>query len=346
MIENYSFQTDNALRIERADESLSELTGLPLSELIGRPYYDVFPRLYNGETDAVLASLAKQKNSLIRNYCLRFATRQMIADVKIRPSEGEQPGHGAKIIICPRSTCQLANKLHNSQRLIDIGKIASILAHGVRNPLNAIKGAVVYLGEKYAGEPTLTEFTRIMHEEISRLDSFISRFLSTSIPDMGTESDINSVLRKIEVFTFLQAQAGEIRPEYSYRDVPPAAINSFQLEQAVLNIINNAIEAMAPGGKLAIRTFAEPRPEGEFVVIEVSDTGPGIQENRIKDLSKPVGKKGRGFGLFITREILKCHGGLLEIKSVKDAGTTVRLLLPVKKQSPEDIVSLSGKISE
>jgi two-component system nitrogen regulation sensor histidine kinase GlnL len=199
----------------------------------------------------------------------------------------------------------------------------------VRNPLNAIKGAVVYLREKYDYEEPLIEFTRIMEEEISRLENFISRFLSSSVSDTEvSETDINSLLKKIEIFTSLQIYTRNVQSLYELGGIPPITINSFHLEQAILNVINNAIDAMADGGQLKIRTFTEERSGRIFVVIAISDTGPGMSDKKIDDLSSENRESGRGFGLFITYEILKHYGGHLEIDSKKNMGTTIKLFIP------------------
>jgi two-component system nitrogen regulation sensor histidine kinase GlnL len=110
-------------------------------------------------------------------------------------------------------------------------------------------------------------------------------------------------------------------------------INAFQIEQAILNIINNSLEAMQSGGQLMVRTYQKALSGSDFLVVEISDTGPGIAEGKIDTLAMPsdAEKEGRGFGLFITREILQYYGGHLEIKSRKGTGTTIRLHLPAKK---------------
>ncbi|MDA8389046.1 MAG: ATP-binding protein [Nitrospiraceae bacterium] len=344
MKKSYSFCTDEALRINWSDEGFAELAGCP-GEAMGRKYHEIFPRIKAGNRDAVRMAISGSMAITLKSFCLRSSSGQFFADVVIRPLKPGRKGwtgrKGARITIFPRAHCQLARQLHNYQPLIDIGKTASILAHGVRNPLNAIKGAVVYLGEKYREEAPLLEFTKLMEEEISRLDNFISRFLSAGVAEMGREVDVNSLVKKTEVFVSLQALANGIKSEFRYaRRLPPVVVNPFQLEQAILNVVNNAIEAMAGGGRLAVRTVLESGtdapaksngPQGNppggrcFVVICISDTGSG-SAGSIKE--RPAVNKGKGFGLFLTREILRYWGGLLQIKSRKGAGTTVRLCIP------------------
>ncbi|MDA8172483.1 MAG: ATP-binding protein [Nitrospiraceae bacterium] len=337
MKKSYSFCTDENLRIDWSEEGFRELVGCA-GDPRGRRYYEILPKIKAGNRDAVRMAISGGTPVALKSFCMRFSSCQFFADVVIKPLSPGRKGFSqkgkrrARITICPRDYCQLAKQLYNYQPLIDIGKMASILAHGVRNPLNAIKGAVVYLGERYRQEKHLLEFTRLMEEEISRLDNFISKFLSAGIAEMGQAVDINSLMKKIEVFVSLQALANGIKSEFRYAPkLPEAVINPFQLEQAVLNVVNNAIEAMGRGGKLRVRTLLQagrhhhPRERG-LVVISISDTGSGVLGG--KNERPAAADKGKGFGLFLTREILRNYGGLLQIKSRKGAGTTVRLCIP------------------
>ncbi len=339
---SYKFSTDGKLRIDWFEEDITRLLGLDTSASpLGRKYYEVFPKIGVGRKDAVLTAVRGASAVRLKDKCLKFPGGQFFADVAIRPVHG--PRRGAKIYIYPKNSCELASQLHNSQPLIDIGKIASILAHGVRNPLNAIKGAVVYLRDRYPSEQPLLEFTNLMEDEISRLDKFITSFLSTSIAEAGQEVDLNQIVKKIEVFISLQSISKDVKTEFHYGSVPLVFINPFQLEQAVLNVVNNALEAMSDGGLLSVNTSFEPDAKSQekgFAVISISDTGPGILgavSSGKKDLagagyqacrSLASRAKGKGFGLFLTREIIRYYGGMLQIESRRDAGTTVRLCIP------------------
>jgi two-component system nitrogen regulation sensor histidine kinase GlnL len=324
------FSADKKLCICSWEKEIAEFTGQPSSKIIGNKYYEIFPRIFTDNKDALTEAIKKNKAITLKGYSFNCLYGRVKADIKIKPVKShDNRTDSVKVVISPHSTCAVARKLQLSQKLIDIGKIASTLAHGVRNPLNAIKGAVVYLREKYDNEEPLIEFTKIMEEEISRLENFISRFLSSSVSDTEVrETDINSLLKKIEVFTSLQIYTRNVQSLYEFGSIPPITINSFHLEQAILNVINNAIEAMTGGGQLKIKTFTEERSGRIFVVIAVSDTGPGMGDRKIDDLCSDNRENGRGFGLFITYEILKHYGGHLEIDSKKNMGTTIKLFIP------------------
>ena len=327
------FCTDKQLRICSWEKEISEFTGQPASSALGHKYYDVFPRIVSGKKDALSQVIKNKKPLILRKHSFLCLYGGLTAGIKIKLAKApSRNGDRVTVAIHPHAACAVAKKLQQSKKLIDIGKIASTLAHGVRNPLNALKGAAVYLGEKYTGEKTLVEFTKIMEQEISRLEDFISKFLSSSVSETEvSETDINTLLKKIEVFTSLQIYTRNVHSHYEFGNIPPITMNSFHLEQAILNVINNAIEAMKNGGNLDIRSFTEERSNGLFVVIAVSDTGPGIPDNKRNGLTAENKNSGRGFGLFITHEILKHYGGHIEIDSKKNVGTTITLFIPCNK---------------
>lgn len=325
------FCADNRLRVTSWGEELAGLTGRKPQEVQGRKYFEVLPRILSGDRDALLLAVESNEESVVRGYAFHCLFDHMTADIRISPIRAAGKVKGVRVSFSDFSLCSVVRSFRNSKRFIDIGKTASTLAHGVRNPLNAIKGAVVYLTEKYAGEPALVEFARIINEEIARLDNFISRFLSTTVSDAAFRlTDVNALLKKMEAFTSLQAQASRIRTVYEFGNIPPVMASSFQVEQAVLNVINNAMDAMPSGGQLSVKTRTETLSGYEFVVIEISDTGSGMA-GRAADPATPPEGKGKGFGLVITREILQHHGGHMEIKSKRHKGTSVRLCLPLKK---------------
>ena len=334
MKEAIIFHTDNDLNISTWGDEIAKFTGKPPAMSIGRKYYELLPLITFDGRDA-LAETVRTANALsLKQYHIPCLFAQITADIDIVPVKSVYGAiNSIKVTLYPSSSCTIAHKLNQSQQLINIGKIASTLAHGVRNPLNAIKGAVVYLREKYAGEAPLTEFTTIMEDEISRLEDFIARFLSSSVSATETSlTNINSLLKKIEILTSLQLYTRNISCTYELGNIPPLVVNSFHLEQAILNVLNNSFEAMEAGGRLQIRTYTETRGGATLAAIEISDTGPGMTAApaaACNGRSGPEPKKGRGFGLFITQEILAHYRGHMEIESGRNRGTTVRLCLPV-----------------
>lgn len=329
----FSFKVDKALKINSWSDELEIIYGKSFAEVQGLPYYKIVPRIDHESKDAVMQVMKTGKPLNLKGNFTTCFCRNSKTSIQITPLKNESGKvNGARIAISAFPSCAIWRKLKQSQRLMDIGKIAATFAHGVRNPLNAIKGAVVYLREKYAGEEKLVEFTKIIEEEISRLDNFIAKFLSPSFSEKSlSETDINSVLKKVEVLTSLQARSRQIETIFEYGCTFPVAINSFHLGHAILNIINNAIEAMPNGGKLIVRTQSENRSGIDFALVEISDSGPGMSANRNGEMIMYSKVKGKGLGLFITREILRSCGGHLEIRSKKGVGTVVKMYVPINR---------------
>lgn len=324
-----SFNVGRDLRITAWEPGIAQLTGVSSRRAVGKRYFDVIPRIMVGDQDAVAGVLKKQKGLSIRKCRFQCLYAQVTASVRINPIKSSKiAARQIRVTLRPAASCSMANKLNRAQKFIAIGKIASTLAHGVKNPLNAIKGAVVYLREQYSHEEPLREFTEIMEAEISRLEKFITQFLGSTEAQAEKKSvDINALIDRIKIFVSLQTYARNIRCEYEVGDISPLVANPFHLEQALLNVINNAIEAMKSGGTLGIRTRSEQKADGPYIVIEVTDTGPGMNVESVEELGFDH-STGRGFGLFIAYEMLKYYNGRLEICGESGKGTTARFYLP------------------
>ncbi|MEZ4600264.1 MAG: HAMP domain-containing sensor histidine kinase [Syntrophotaleaceae bacterium] len=257
----------------------------------------------------------------------------MCADLAIEPFEKEGILAGARIRMLAYDGSKSSGQPCRLHRSEEMDKLVIMLSHGVRNPLNAIKGAVTYLRSRYHSDPELDEFTGIMTEEIARLERFISGFLATSFHDHSPVLlNINDLLKKIVVYTSLQAQAAGVEITLECASVVPLRFNAFQMEQAILNLLNNAIAVLEPGGWIRLSSGKVRRNERDFIFVEVADNGPGMPQEKIEALynpqSEPDRSRDRGFGLFITREVVYSCGGFLEVDSKEGSGTRIRLMLP------------------
>jgi len=335
-MKDISFHTDRRLRITAWDEQIAALTGISSRRAVGKKYFDVIPKILIGERDALSDAIRKRKTVAVQRCRFQCLYAHSGASVKVSPQKnGNGAVHGAKVIVRPTTSCSAVKKLNSSHKFIAIGKVASTLAHGVKNPLNAIKGAVVYIRDRYPHEEPLLEFTQIMESEISRLEGFITKFLGTA-PQQSSDHpvNINTLIDKIRILVSLQTYAHNVRCEYELGDIPLLVANPFYIEQALLNIINNAIEAMKSGGVLTIRTRSEQKRDGRSIVIEISDTGPGMDAKHIDEPCLDE-HTGRGFGLFIAYEMVKYYDGRLEIHGEKGKGTTATFHLPCKAPPAE-----------
>lgn len=338
MRSSYNFCTDTESCISSWDKYMSELTGRLPMDVLGRKYYDVLPRIMLDDQDALKEAIERNKTITLKGYKINYLIGSILTDIVVKPVRKSNNVAGVKVIISLHTPLLGEKRLNCYEQLISINKRGSALAHSVRNHLNAIKGAIVYLKETYLSDPTIIEFSDLIGDEISRLEGFIGKFLSSSLKDYAPAMvDINRLLRNIEEITSFQARTYNISSSYEYADIPAVEINPSQFEHAVLNILNNAITAMPSGGQLKVKTGIKHQSNKDFVVVEIKDSGPGIDSAIMKSIPFSIKsrEKGKGYGLFITHEILQYYGGHMKIRTKKGKGTTVMMFLPVERGHDE-----------
>ena len=231
------------------------------------------------------------------------------------------------------SLTSLERELETSRRLASLGRLAAGVAHEIRNPLSSIKGFATYFKERYRDNPDDQKTSEIMIQEVDRLNRVITQLLEFARPPViqkkraSLQSLIQHSLKMIE----RQASAKQIQvlsrlpPEIKEVDLDPDGIN-----QVLLNLYLNAVEAMDPGGKLSVSLSMD---EGSaWIKIMVSDTGSGISKEDLEHIFDPyftTKQTGTGLGLAIVHKIIEAHGGEVRAESEVGRGTTVTVLLPL-----------------
>ena len=223
-------------------------------------------------------------------------------------------------------------ELARSQRLALAGQMAASVAHQIGTPLNVISGYVQMLRAKQEDGSPDAERLRTIQEQIARVTTIVQSLLDrTRRPELA--------LRPLAPGELLEGLAELVRPSLVGRGIdllievdpglPAVGADRVQLEQALLNLVSNAVDAMPEGGRLSLAA----RPDGDGVALVVADSGAGIP---LEDLSrvfeplyttKPPGK-GTGLGLPILREIVEAHGGTARLESRAGEGTTAVVRLP------------------
>jgi two-component system nitrogen regulation sensor histidine kinase GlnL len=332
--DKYIFTVDSSFSITSWSSLMGKLSHKMADTVIGQKIDTIFPFLHD-ETALVFSHGKRRRLKNFQNGCFRGTNLR--GDIQLVPLK-DRNGRVKEVSVQVNNItgqCPLDKKLSDSEKMVAIGKIASTLAHGVRNPLNAIKGAVVYLRERYGHEETLLEFSTIINEEIDKLDTFISNFLSASRGELRFSTvNINGILKSILAMVKPRADMQKIDVLHRFAVLPLITADSFQIEQALFNMITNAVEAMPDGGTLHVKTSMRWESNDDYVLIEISDTGKGIPDgalNRLGELSNEPEKNDRGFGIFLSREVIKSHNGKLLWESVRDRGTTFKIFLPVKQ---------------
>lgn len=247
---------------------------------------------------------------------------------------------------------RIYQRMKERDRLAALGAMAAGLAHEVKNPLGAIKGAAQLLEEGGPNDASSSEFIGIILEEVDRLNHVVGSFLDYARPRAGNAVpiDVNAATKRtVQIMESQQTEGLEFQLDFS-EDVPRAKIDPEQLRQVLINLIQNAIHAMNGRGKITIATAtrrggrswaATPAADRlistrtleplRFVEIAVRDTGPGISQKVLKNLFVPfftTKDQGTGLGLAISQSVVQNAGGTIEVHTNPGAGTTFTVVLP------------------
>jgi two-component system NtrC family sensor kinase len=240
-------------------------------------------------------------------------------------------------------------KVIETGKLASIGELASGVAHEINNPVAIMVEEAGWIGdlleeEEFKETKNIDELRRALAQiktqgkrckEITRKLLSFARKTSLSVQDIQVNELINEIVEisaqrakyaMVEITTRLQ------------QEVPPVQVSLSELQQVILNLINNALDAMEKkGGKLTLSTFTR---DG-FVVVEVADTGVGIPASNLHRIfdpfftTKAVGK-GTGLGLSICYGIVENMGGRIEVQSTVNVGTTISVYIPFLKSEPAE----------
>ncbi|MRR12180.1 PAS domain-containing protein, partial [bacterium] len=225
----------------------------------------------------------------------------------------------------------LTDQLIRADRLAAMGELTAGVAHEVRNPLGIIRASVQLVEDAGSDRARVAEATRVIKQEIDRLDRVIKALLDFGRPSHPTlrPIDIEDVVADVVLFTrqFAGQSQVEIETEYS-AGIPLVSADPDQLKQVFVNLVSNAVQAMeTTGGVIRIRVW----DDDAFVFVSVSDTGPGIPPDTLAKVFDPffsTKDSGTGLGLTIVHRIIDQHGGRIEVQSTPSTGTTFTVALP------------------
>ncbi len=376
-------------------ERLAQLASLSLDDLAREPSPADGPIL------TVVHALGLRGSSLL--LPLRAEEDQVVGILSIADDRVKDAFAPEEIALLETVAAQVGVTLTNSRlysrmkerdRLAALGALAAGLAHEIKNPLGAIKGAAQLLEElddaaphshESAKEPTSTsvstplipsphdpssaEFIGIILEEVNRLDRVVGSFLDYARPHAGNPVplDINAAVRRtVQILTSAGAQStGEVdvRLELA-EELPRASIDPEQFRQVLINLVQNAIQAVEGSGRVTVTTA--PRRTGRIswpgspssdrrsqrrglgegattaafdadsVEVAVKDTGPGIPQKVLRNLFIPfftTKERGTGLGLAISQSLVQQAGGSIEVQSQWGAGSKFTIVLPAAVES-------------
>jgi PAS domain S-box-containing protein len=233
----------------------------------------------------------------------------------------------------------LENRLLDAERLSGLGQMSAQIAHELRNPLNAIDGAAQYLARRLTDQPDVKEYAALIGEEVQRVNGFVADLLKVARPaePVLAPTAVSRLLREAAQRAALGRGLGaEVVTIDLSRDVPPLDLDAGIVGDAVVNLVQNAIDA--GGGAPEIASSYQTSGGEGTVIIEVRDRGCGIAEDQLEEVTRPfvtTKANGTGLGLVIVRRAAELHRARFELCRREGGGTVARLLFPVRRLAQE-----------
>lgn len=232
-------------------------------------------------------------------------------------------------------------ELIQSEKMAALGRFSAGIAHEIKNPLSIVLGGLEFLGAKLPrGEEDIEKAFAITKDSLLRANSILESLLQYSRPSDSRREVIN--IPDITVFVLdmvkIRARMSSVKIDTEFEQNMPVSVDKNQIQQVLLNILKNSLEAMPKGGNINIKTYKTVEPklsdEKQSCVIEIKDNGVGISRKDLSKLSEPFFTTkergvGTGLGLFISKIIVDNHGGRLLIDSTEGEGTTIKIVLPL-----------------
>ena len=321
---------DDTGRLLMAGEPAERMLGLTHDEMAGRTTDELFPpstilgeiiggALQDGR------SIEEQPVTIARDG---LAPLRLVVGVQHLKNRSGQENMGTLVTIRDvESRRQLEQQLDFSSRLAAISRLTGGVAHEIKNPLNAMALHLEVLRGKLDGEQPEID---VIGREIKRLDTVVKTFLNFNRPvDLNYGPiDFNDLVTEVLALVSVDATAKNVELRTVLQpDKLWISGDADLLKQAILNVINNGLEAMTEGGTLFTRTASD----GSQCQLTVSDVGPGIAreiQSRVFQLYFTTKETGTGIGLATTFRVVQLHNGTIDFTSEPGKGTTFRMRFP------------------
>ena len=326
--------TDLEGNIYTFNRTAEEITGCKPEEMRGKSIYSMFGNIKLPIADSLDATETGDQPPRFETDLMtpdNFAVRVGYSISPLFAETGETTG----LIVTFQDLTDIRSmeeSVRRKDRLAAVGRVAAGLAHEIRNPLGAMRGAIQVLQLNTPPESSNAKLMDIVLRESDRLNSIITNFLSYARPRVSDFSEIDVRQAVSDTFTLLEHSPDVKEHHVLETDLPenPVLISGdqTQLKQIFWNLSRNAVSAMPDGGRLLIslKQLNERR-----IRIEFKDTGCGMPPSQVEKLFEPFSNSttgGTGLGLSIVYQIVRDHHGTINVRSRENEGTTITVELP------------------
>ncbi|KXK44533.1 MAG: histidine kinase [Chlorobi bacterium OLB5] len=331
---------DNDFKVFLWNKGAESLFGYKKEEVMGKEFDFLIPEKLRLKGEKKFLIDEVNRNGFLANYeSERVKKNGEIINVSISRfaiyDENKKETIGSVGILRDITTVKkLQKELREKENLALIGEVVSSIAHSLSNPLNIISGNADYLLlNKKSGESEYDELRTIV-DEATRITKSLRGLLNFSRPLIveKTKTDINQVAENILLQAKYEFGKKNIQLKKNLsKDIPVILADKAQLEEAITNIVINAIQAFTEEGEITVKTSSS----NGNITVEISDNGPGIPKENIDKIFRPFYSskgygKGTGLGLSIVKRIITEHKGSIQVKSQPNKGTAFLITLPVK----------------
>ncbi|MFH1690821.1 MAG: ATP-binding protein [Candidatus Eisenbacteria bacterium] len=331
---------DTDFTVKAINKAEAAFLGSTPQELVGKPCYEVYCRGDAAcESCPAHETFATGKPVLISKIEHQSGYHRKGVDVytfPVRDEKGETV-QAIQYIKDVTDRLKLQRQLREVEQMTGIGHMAANVAHEIRNPLIAVGGFARQLHEALDADDPKREYTGIILEEVTRLEQILREQLTLErhLQPVLAPVEINQIIKDVRKLLSHGMLSSRIRLIGSLADGLPVTMgDANQLKQVFLNVISNSIQSMPDGGTIEISS----EQSGQTIVVTVHDNGPGIPKEIMSKLFVPfftTRKAGSGLGMAVTRRIMENHGGSVSVDSEMGKGTTVSLLIPIVRSTPE-----------
>jgi two-component system, NtrC family, sensor histidine kinase PilS len=318
----------------------AEITGQKADEMVGRSVFTLFGDI---KQEIELSIGAVGEGELQPRFETNLATPDGFA---VRVGYGitqlfSEDNQASGLIITFQDLTEIRSmeeSIRRKDRLAAVGRVGAGLAHEIRNPLGAMRGAIQVLESNMPPSSIQSDLMDIILRESDRLNSIITNFLSYAKPKVGSFVEVDACEAVRDTIKLLR-HSPDVKPTHILEEsLSPTPVfilaDVTQLKQVFWNLSRNAINAMPEGGTL--RIGLENVPNNRIRIV-FEDTGHGMSAEHVERLFEPFAKStsgGTGLGLSIVYQIIRDHNGTINVRSFQGEGTTITIELPREQRAP------------
>jgi len=340
---------DTDLRIILWNPAAEDLLGRSARRVTGRALKEVFPpetSLVRHLTDTLATGESRSESSAVIEGPDGRPVHVSLVTAPLAGRSGAVTSAVAVVRDISRLR-QLESEVRRGETLAAAGQMAVGLAHEIRNPLSAIRGAVQLMQRELGDEARWGEYTAVLLKEVTRVNSIIEMLLDLGRPVTlrAVPLNVHQLLERVALL--LEEEATSLVVQFVRRydpSLPPILADEDRIVQVFHNLVRNAIEAMPGGGRLTLVTRLSMNPlfakvdlghgQKSLAEIQIADEGQGIPEATRDKLFTPfftTKDRGLGLGLALCHRIVEEHKGAIQIASEPGRGTAVSCFLPIAK---------------